>query len=47
MKEIKTNAMRFLDQKKIKYNVYEYESGGVAIDGIEVASRINKDVKTY
>ena len=45
MKEIKTNAMRFLDQKKINYNVYEYESGGVAIDGIEVARRINKDVK--
>ena len=34
----KTNAMRILDQKKIKYNVKEYpHEEGVAVDGAEVA----------
>lgn len=42
----KTNAMRILDQKKIKYNTYEYpHEEGVCVDGIEVANLLNQDVK--
>lgn len=36
----KTNVMRLLDQKKIKYNNYNYEG---AISGVEVANAISKD----
>ena len=40
----KTNAMRFLDSKKIKYNTYEYpHEDGVAVDGITVANLLNED----
>ena len=40
----KTNAMRILDQKKIKYNVYEYpHEDGVCVDGMEVAKLLNED----
>jgi Cys-tRNA(Pro)/Cys-tRNA(Cys) deacylase len=42
----KTNAMRILDQKKIKYNVNEYpHEEGVAVDGLEVANLLNLDPK--
>ena len=42
----KTNAMRMLDQKKIKYNVYEYpHQEGEAVDGITVAKLLNEDLK--
>ena len=42
----KTNAMRILDQKKIKYNVYEYPHfEGEAVDGISVAKLLNEDPK--
>ncbi len=42
----KTNAMRMLDQKKIKYNVYEYPHvEGEAVDGISVAKLLNEDSK--
>ena len=42
----KTNAMRILDQKKIKYNVYEYPHvEGVAVDGVEVARLLNQNPK--
>ncbi len=40
----KTNAMRILDQKKIKYNVKEYpHEDGVAVDGFEVARLLNQN----
>lgn len=35
-KEIKTNAMRILDKKKIKYEVIQYECGNF-VDGIHTA----------
>ncbi len=38
----KTNAMRILDQKKIKYNIYTYDSTE-ALSGIEVATVLNQD----
>lgn len=37
----KTNVMRILDQKKIKYNAYEYDSN--ITDGEKVASVLNQD----
>lgn len=42
MKIEKTNAMRILDQKKLKYNIYTYETE-VAISGVEVAKILNQD----
>ncbi len=40
----KTNAMRMLDQKKIKYNVYEYPHvEGEAVDGFNVAKLLGED----
>ena len=33
----KTNVMRILDQKKIKYKVHEYKDSG-AVSGVEVAA---------
>lgn len=45
MAEFKTNVMRFLDQKKIKYIPHEYPVGDdIPTDGITVANMINKDV---
>ncbi|MBQ9124574.1 MAG: Cys-tRNA(Pro) deacylase [Acholeplasmatales bacterium] len=42
----KTNAMRILDQKKIKYNVFEYpHEEGVCVEGNEVARLLNQDPK--
>jgi Cys-tRNA(Pro)/Cys-tRNA(Cys) deacylase len=43
MANIKTNAMRILDQKKIDYNVITYESNDGKIDGVSVAGKIGKD----
>lgn len=40
---IKTNVMRILDQKKIKYNSYFYDAQE-AVSGDVVASMINKDL---
>ena len=37
---MKTNVMRILDQKKIKYIVHTYEN---AVSGIEVADTLNED----
>lgn len=37
MKEQKTNAMRILEQKKIKYIPHEYPHGDEAVDGLTVA----------
>lgn len=39
----KTNVMRILDQKKIKYNAYEYPHEDGVIDGISVAEKLNED----
>lgn len=43
MANIKTNAMRILDQKKIDYNVITYESNDGKIDGVSVAGKIGKE----
>jgi len=43
VKEQKTNAMRILDQKKIKYTPHEYNHGGEAIDGVTAAALIGRD----
>lgn len=40
--EKKTNVMRILEQKKIKYNSYSYASTQ-AISGMEVATALNQD----
>ena len=37
MAEFKTNVMRLLEQKKIKYRAYEYPHGEEAVDGVTVA----------
>lgn len=37
MKEQKTNVMRLLEQKKIKYTPHEYPHGDEAVDGATVA----------
>ncbi len=42
MANVKTNAMRILDQHKIKYNSYTY-GNGEAISGDVVAREIGKD----
>ena len=41
-KQEKTNVMRILDQKKIAYESYTYESDG-AISGMEVADVLGQD----
>lgn len=40
----KTNAMRILDSKKIKYEIVEYSPDG-GISGVEVANTLNEDVE--
>lgn len=40
----KTNVMRFLDQKKIKYISRYYDASNGAISGTEVANALNEDV---
>lgn len=42
MKAKKTNAMRILDQKKVSYEMHEYSSDAIHVDGIHVADQINK-----
>lgn len=37
MKEQKTNVMRLLEQKKVKYTPHEYPHGDEAVDGLTVA----------
>lgn len=37
MAEQKTNVMRVLEQKKIKYTAHEYPHGEAAVDGLTVA----------
>lgn len=45
MSQIKTNAMRILDQKKIEYNVITYDASDGKIDGVSVAEKVHKDPK--
>lgn len=43
-KEVKTNAMRFLEKQKIAYTAHEYpHQEGVAVDGLTVARSMNED----
>ena len=37
MKEQKTNVMRLLEQRRIKYIAHEYPHGDEAVDGLTVA----------
>ena len=46
MKEQKTNVMRFLEQKKIKYVPHEYPHGDEAVDGMTVALSCGLDPET-
>ncbi len=42
----KTNAIRILESKKIKYQVYEYpHEDGVCVDGVTVARMLSEDPK--
>ncbi|EIJ80221.1 ybaK/ebsC protein [Bacillus methanolicus PB1] len=43
MAQIKTNAMRILDAKKIHYQTITYDNKDGKIDGVSVAEKINKD----
>lgn len=45
MAEQKTNVMRVLDQKKIRYLAHEYPHGDAPVDGETVASLIGKDAE--
>lgn len=48
MAEFKTNVMRFLEQKKIKYSAHEYPHGDAPVDGLTVASITGTDpTKVY
>lgn len=42
--EEKTNVMRLLDQKKVKYTGHHYEAPNGAVDGVSVAAAVGKDV---
>ena len=43
MAQQKTNVMRLLEQKKIKYTPHEYAHGEEAVDGVTVAQILNQD----
>ncbi len=45
MAEQKTNVMRVLEQKKIKYVPHEYAHGAEAVDGVTVAKLTGLDPK--
>lgn len=42
--KVKTNAMRILDSKKIKYNMLSYDVSDDHVDGVSVANKIGRDV---
>ncbi len=42
MPAVKTNAMRFLEQKKIPYTAHEYPHGEEAVDGVTVAALLGQ-----
>ncbi len=41
----KTNAMRILDKAKVKYDILEYDVKDGHIDGVSVASKVNKPLE--
>ena len=43
MAEQKTNVMRILEQKKIKYIPHEYPHGDEPVDGVTVAASLGQD----
>lgn len=43
MAQVKTNAMRLLDAKKVNYQVMTYDNEDGKIDGVSVAHKIGKD----
>ena len=43
MREQKTNAMRILEQKKIRYTAHEYAHGDGPVDGVTVARLTGQD----
>lgn len=45
MAQIKTNAMRILDAKKVDYEMLTYDNKDGKIDGISVAEKIGKNPK--
>ena len=45
MAQSKTNAMRILDAKKIRYAMLTYDNKDGKIDGVSVAEKIGKDPK--
>lgn len=45
MAEQKTNVMRLLEQKKIKYTAHEYPHGDEAVDGVTVAQSLGQPVE--
>lgn len=45
MAEQKTNVMRILEQKKIKYHAHEYPHSDAPVDGVTVAALTGQDVK--
>ena len=46
MSKIKTNAMRILDKHNIEYKIITYDNKDGKIDGISVARKIGKDLKS-
>ena len=46
MKIQKTNAMRILDKASLPYEVFTYEHGDGAVDGISVAKLLNQKEET-
>ncbi|MCM2535673.1 Cys-tRNA(Pro) deacylase [Neobacillus pocheonensis] len=45
MAQVKTNALRILDAKKISYEVLTYDNKDGKIDGISVAAKIGRNPK--
>lgn len=43
MGNVKTNALRILDQKKIEYDMFQYDNRDGKIDGMSVAEKIGQD----
>jgi Cys-tRNA(Pro)/Cys-tRNA(Cys) deacylase len=43
--QVKTNAMRILDAKKVHYDMLTYENKDGKIDGVSVAEKVGKDPK--
>ena len=43
MAELKTNVMRLLEQKKIRFGTHSYPHGDEAVDGVTVAGLIGRD----